>query len=30
VAKLDRKKNAALLVRRGDSTQYVIIRPGDR
>jgi serine protease Do len=30
VAKLDRKKNAALLVRRGDTTQYVIVRPADR
>ncbi len=30
VAKLDRKKNVALLVRRGDTTQYVIIRPADR
>jgi serine protease Do len=30
VAKLDRKKNVALLVRRGDATQYVIIRPAER
>ena len=30
VAKLDRKKNVALLVRRGETTQYVIIRPADR
>jgi serine protease Do len=30
VAKLDRKKNVALLVRRGDSTQFVIVRPTDR
>ncbi len=30
VAKLDRKKNVALLVRRGDSTQFVIVRPADR
>jgi serine protease Do len=29
-AKLDRKKNAALLVRRGETTQYVIVRPADR
>jgi len=30
VAKLDRKKNVALLVRRGDATQFVIVRPSDR
>jgi len=30
VAKLDRKKNTALLVRRGETTQYVIVRPSDR
>jgi serine protease Do len=30
VAKLDRKKNVALLVRRGDSTQFVIVRPAER
>ncbi len=30
VAKLDRKRNVALLVRRGDSTQYLIVRPADR
>jgi serine protease Do len=30
VGKLDRKKNVALLVRRGDATQYVIVRPADR
>jgi serine protease Do len=30
VAKLDRKKNVALLVRRGDATQFVIVRPADR
>jgi len=30
VAKLDRKRNVALLVRRGDATQYVIVRPSDR
>jgi len=30
VGKLDRKKNAALLVRRGETTQYVIVRPADR
>jgi serine protease Do len=30
VAKIDRKRNVALLVRRGDSTQFVIIRPADR
>ena len=30
VAKLDRKKNTALLVRRGETTQYVIVRPADR
>jgi serine protease Do len=30
VAKLDRRRNVALLVRRGDSTQFVIVRPADR
>jgi serine protease Do len=30
VAKLDRRKNAVLLVRRGETTQYVIVRPADR
>ena len=30
VAKLDRKRNVALLVRRGDSTQFVIVRPAER
>jgi serine protease Do len=30
VAKLDRKRNVALLVRRGDATQFVIVRPADR
>jgi serine protease Do len=30
VAKLDRKRNVAMLVRRGDSTQFVIVRPADR
>ncbi len=30
VAKLDRKRNVALLVRRGESTQFVIVRPTDR
>jgi serine protease Do len=30
VAKLDRKRNVALLVRRGDSTQFLIVRPADR
>ena len=30
VGKLDRSKNVALLVRRGDSTQFVIVRPADR
>jgi serine protease Do len=30
VAKVDRKKNVALLVRRGETTQYVIVRPTDR
>jgi hypothetical protein len=30
VAKLDRKRNVALLVRRGDATQFVIVRPSDR
>ncbi|UCG97329.1 MAG: DegQ family serine endoprotease [Burkholderiales bacterium] len=30
VARLDRKKNVALLVRRGDATQYVIVRPAER
>ena len=29
-AKLDRKRNVAVLVRRGDSTQFVIVRPADR
>jgi serine protease Do len=30
VAKLDRKRNVALLVRRGEATQFVIVRPADR
>jgi len=30
VARLDRKRNVALLVRRGDATQFVIVRPADR
>jgi serine protease Do len=30
VAKLDPKRNAALLVRRGDQATFVIIRPSDR
>ncbi len=30
VAKHDRRKNVALLVRRGDSTQFVIVRPAER
>jgi len=30
VAKLDRKRNVALLVRRADATQFVIVRPADR
>jgi serine protease Do len=30
VAKLDRKRNVVLLVRRGESTQFVIIRPAER
>jgi serine protease Do len=30
VAKLDRKRNVALLVRRDESTQYLIVRPADR
>jgi serine protease Do len=30
VAKLDRKRNVAMLVRRADSTQFVIVRPADR
>jgi serine protease Do len=30
VAKIDRKRNVALLVRRADSTQFVIVRPAER
>ena len=30
VARLDRKRNVALLVRRGDATQFVIVRPAER
>ncbi len=30
VARLDRKRNVALLVRRGEATQFVIVRPADR
>ena len=30
VAKLDRRRNVALLVRRGEATQFVIVRPAER
>ncbi len=30
VSKLDKKRNVALLVRRGDASQFVIVRPADR
>ncbi len=30
VAKVDRKRNVALLVRRGDATQFLIVRPAER
>jgi len=30
VGKLDPKRNALLLVRRGESSQFIVIRPQDR